>query len=69
MAGKVEKKRPRHVMRKSYFGFGILSLLLGMFFLSITVLTAVTAFRILVVGFFVILGIIDLAMYSVFRER
>lgn len=67
MAG--EKKKRRLVMKKRYLTLGAASLLLGGFFLTLTALTTVTFFRIAMFSFFLVLGLIDLALYSVFRRR
>ncbi len=56
-------------MRKDYFGVGALSLFVGGVFFVLTVLTTATFFRFFIVGFFVILGLIDLILYAIFKER
>jgi len=68
MSKKGSKKR-KPIMCRSYFGFGIFSLIAGTLFLAVAVLTTFTFVRVFVVGFFIVLGIIDLALYSIFRER
>ncbi|MAG15448.1 hypothetical protein CMO88_00130 [Candidatus Woesearchaeota archaeon] len=64
-----KKGKKKLVMRKDYFGVGALSLFVGGVFFVLTVLTTATFFRFFIVGFFVILGLIDLILYAIFKER
>ena len=67
MASKKSKKH-KLVMCRDFFGFGTVSLLVGLFFFVVTILTTVNVVRVIVVAFFVSLGIIDLLLYSLFKK-
>jgi len=64
------KKSKKHklTMCRDFFCFGTVSLLVGLFFFVVTVLTTVNVVRVIVVAFFVSLGIIDLLLYSLFKK-
>ncbi len=63
------EKRQRKAMRRRYLGLGAASVVVGGFFLTLTALTTVTLFRVAMFSFFLVLGVIDLALYSAFRKR
>ena len=69
MAKRTHKAHKGFHLCKDYFGFGIMSLFAGLAFLTVTFLTTVNIVKIFVIGFFVILGIIDLTLYYFFREK
>ncbi|MBI2663815.1 hypothetical protein HYX10_00550 [Candidatus Woesearchaeota archaeon] len=63
------KKKRKITMCRDYFGFGAVSILAGLAFLTITLLTTATVLRFFITGFFIALGVIDLALYAIFREK
>lgn len=65
MDGRKKRKRGK----RSYLGFGILSLAVGGFFMALTVLATTTVAKIFLAAFFFVIGIIDLVLYSVFGKR
>ena len=65
----VRKKKPRVCMCRDYFGFGVASVLVGVFFLALMSLVGANAARLGVGLFFVILGVVDLVFYYFLREK
>ena len=56
-------------MCRDYFGFGVASVLVGVFFLALMSLVGANAARLGVGLFFVILGVVDLVFYYFLREK
>ncbi len=65
----MDGRKKRKTGKRRYSSFGILSLAVGGFFVALTVLATTTAARIFLAGFFFIVGVIDLVLYSVFGKR
>lgn len=70
MAGKAAKrKKAPFTLCRDYLGFGVTSITAGLGFFMLTLLTTANFVKILVIAFFMILGVIDLTLYYFFRER
>ena len=65
----MDSGKKRKTRNRRYLSFGILSLAIGGFFMALTFLATTTAAKILLAGFFFIIGVIDTVLYSVFGKR
>ncbi len=65
----MDSGKNRKTGKRRYLGFGILSLAVGGFFMALTVLATTTIAKVFLAGFFFVIGIIDMVLYSVFGKR
>ncbi len=65
----MDGRKKRKTGKRRYLGFGILSLAVGGFFMALTFLATTTAAKVFLAGFFFIIGVIDLVLYSAFGKR
>ncbi len=65
----MDSKKKLETGKRRYPGFGILSLAVGGFFMALTFLATTTIAKVFLAGFFVVIGVIDLVLYSVFGKR
>ena len=55
--------------KNEYADLGAFSLIIGGFFMTLTVITTMTVVRIAVFSFFLFMGAIDLIIYSIFGKN
>ena len=65
----MDSGKKRKIGKGRHISFGILSLAVGGFFMALTVLATTTAAKILLAGFFFVIGTIDMVLYSIFGKR